>query len=109
MSRAKLGCSLAPELTMASKGGSRKQPDALERASEGRHLLRPGDYKGAIEDHDEATRLSPQDAKAYAGRALVHTLLGEDTKVEQDIRRAVGLGFDRASVEEMIEGARTRR
>ena len=38
--------------------------------------------------------MSPEEAFAYANRAITYTFLEEDTKASKDVARAVELGFD---------------
>ena len=63
----------------------------------------------AIQDLDEAIRLDPRFAQAYANRAIAHTLLGEDVAAQKDIARAVEMGFDQRLVEDAIERVRSQR
>ena len=58
---------------------------------------------------DEAIRLDPEDAAAYVSRARGNTLLGRDQQAQQDIIRAVDLGFDPVKLEDIIQGAKSRR
>ena len=44
-------------------------------------------------------RLNPEHADAYASRALAYTCLDMEAEAQQDINRAVELGFDRALLE----------
>ena len=46
---------------------------------------------------------------AYVNRAVTHTLLGNDNEAQKDADRAVELGFDRANLDNRIEGAKTQR
>lgn len=52
----------------------------------------------AIEDFDEAVRVDPQYAKAYANRARAYALLGRDSEAQKDVHRAVALGIDAAKL-----------
>jgi len=60
-----------------------------------------------MQDLDSAIVLDPLFAQAYVRRAVVHTLLSEDSDAQKDIDRAVELGIDRGPLEseirEMIE------
>ena len=62
-----------------------------------------------MQDFDEAIRLDPEDAAAYVSRARGNTLLGRDQEAQQDIIRAVDLGFDPVKLEDIIQGAKSRR
>ena len=64
---------------------------------------------GTIQDYDEAIRLNPEFALAYANRALYHTLLGNDAEAQQDAERSIELGVDRALLESAIEEAKKQR
>ena len=60
-------------------------------------------------DHDEAIRLDPELVPAFVNRAIAYTLLSKDTQAQQDVDRAVGLGFDRGALESAIKDAKNRR
>ncbi len=62
-----------------------------------------------MEDYDEAIRLNPQDADAYANRAIAYTLLGKDAEANRDVDRAVELGFNRSVLDSDIERLRRER
>jgi Tfp pilus assembly protein PilF len=62
-----------------------------------------------MEDLDEAIRLDPQFAAAYANRAVVYTFLGKDAEAEQDTNKAVELGFDRDKLDGQVERAKRMR
>jgi Flp pilus assembly protein TadD len=68
-----------------------------------------GQYEQAIEDLGQAVLLNPQESLAYANRARAHTLLGQDTEAQQDLEKAVELGFDRESVEVEINRLKSQR
>ncbi len=51
----------------------------------------------------EAIRRAPQFAEPYAGRVLVYILLSRDNEVQQDVARAVELGFESALLEREVE------
>ena len=68
-----------------------------------------GQYERAIQDYDEAIRLNPQLAVAYANRAFAYTSLGKDTEAEQDINLAIELGIDRAVMESTIQELKSQR
>ena len=51
---------------------------------------------------DEAIRLGPKLALAYANRAVASNFLGNEAAARQDIDRAVELGFDRDLLEAAI-------
>ena len=62
-----------------------------------------GRFERAIQDYDQAIRLEPQVALAFANRAISYTLLAKDEKAKQDIDRAVRLGVDRRALQRFIE------
>ena len=68
-----------------------------------------GQYLRAMEDLDETIRLDPQLAHAYANRARAYALLGKDKEAQQDVNRAVGLGFDRDMLDGSIEELKKQR
>ena len=56
-----------------------------------------GQPEKAIQDYAEAIRLNPGRARVrlvYASRAMAYTLLGNDSEAQEDIGRAVKLGYD---------------
>ena len=57
----------------------------------------------ALAEYDEAIRLYPEFAEAYAARAMVYTLLGKKVEAEQDIEQAVELGYPSDRLKEEIE------
>ena len=63
----------------------------------------------AIQDLDESIRLDPVLGFAYANLALAFTLLGKDKEAQQDVDRAVELGFDRGLLDSAIENAKKQR
>ena len=63
----------------------------------------------AIQDCDEAIRLNPNLAIAYANRASDYTLLSRDDEAQQDVDRAVGLGFDRDTLARTIKELKSQR
>ena len=75
----------------------------------GNTYLNLGQFERAIQDCNEAIRLSPKFAMAYANRAIAYTMLGMDTEAEQDVERAVELGFDRVILETQIERVKKLR
>ena len=66
-------------------------------------------YGRALDNYNEAIRLDPLFANSYAGRAMTYTLLGEDKEAEQDVERAIGLGFDRSTLDGLIEDSKKQR
>ena len=55
-----------------------------------------------MQDLNEAIRLDLQLAFAYANRALAYASLGMNAEAQQDIERAIELGFDRGDLESAI-------
>ena len=51
-------------------------------------------YERAIQDYDEAIRLDPQDALAYAGRAAAYEDLGQQELADRDFAKAKELGVE---------------
>ena len=68
-----------------------------------------GQPSRALADLDEAIRLDPQLAEAYAARALAHVMLGNDQLGKKDMDLAVSLGFDRAVLQREVDQARRGR
>jgi tetratricopeptide (TPR) repeat protein len=68
-----------------------------------------GQPERAIDDLSRAILLDPQLQVAYYNRALAYTLLGNDSLAQQDAAAAVGLGFDRASLELAMSELKRRR
>ena len=62
-----------------------------------------------MQDYDDAIILDPQDTVAYPNRARGNTLLGRDPQAQQDIVRAVELGFDRVRLEGTIQRLKSKR
>ena len=56
-----------------------------------------------VEDYDEAVRLDPRYAPAYAGRALSHALLGHEASAQKDIDRAAASGMSTSILEWLVE------
>jgi Flp pilus assembly protein TadD len=50
------------------------------------------DYKGAIEDYNEAIRLKPDDADAYNNRGIAKSNLGDMAGACEDYRKSCSLG-----------------
>jgi hypothetical protein len=48
-------------------------------------------------------------AESYAGRAFAYTLLSKDKEAQQDVARAVELGFESTLLEREIEELTKRR
>ncbi len=67
---------------------SRSSVDLLNR---GRDRFQHGDYKGAIEDFNQAIVLNPNDANAYYNRGLVLHELGDDLNAIWNFDRALQL------------------
>ena len=78
---------------LAGYGGSAKGT-AEWHLDQGNNFAKQGRLQEAIAEYDEAIRLDPQDALAYANRTRAHTLMSMDAEAEQDFNRAVELGFD---------------
>ncbi len=83
--------------------------EAEQRYIAGAEHQEAGRLAEAIEDYDEAIRLDPQLALAYANRAVAYTLLGRDAEAQQDVDRAVVLGIDPAALRSEIERLRQLR
>jgi Tfp pilus assembly protein PilF len=62
----------------------------------------------AIPDLDEAIKLDPGFAVAFANRAFAHTLLKDDSKAGQDLDAAVNMGVDRKLLEDKMAEYRER-
>ncbi len=68
-----------------------------------------GENQRAIEDLNEAVRLDPQLAFAFANRALAYTYLGRDLEAQRDTKRGIELGLDRGILESAIQKAQRNR
>ena len=68
-----------------------------------------GEYQRAIEDYGRAIRLDSEFAFPFADRAIAYTLLGDDDEAQQDVDRAVGLGFGRGRLDGEIEEIKRQR
>ncbi len=66
----------------------------LWQAAQYRAQLRvsQGDYRGALEDLDEAIRLAPKERHLYLLRARVYSAMGEASPAQQDYETASRLG-----------------
>jgi Tfp pilus assembly protein PilF len=62
----------------------------------------------AIPDLDEAIKLDPGFAVAFANRAFAHTLLKDGSKAGQDLDAAVNMGVDRKLLEDKMAEYRER-
>ncbi len=60
----------------------------------GIEYLERGQYNQAIVNFDEAIRLDPGLAQAYASSAFAHTLLNDDEAAQRDVEWAIELGYD---------------
>ena len=58
-------------------------------------LRHKGQYDQAIQDHNEAIKLTPDFAAAYNSRAIVHSVKGENDLALQDYNEAIRLNPDR--------------
>ena len=76
-------------------------------APPGFRFLIPFLYKSRIVNIREPD-LNPilVDANAYVDRAFTYTFLGRDELAQRDVRQALNLGFDRALLEGIIQGAK---
>ena len=68
-----------------------------------------GQMERVIQDLGEAIRLDPVLAEAYLGRAMAYTFLGKDREAQQDVDRALALGFDRGTLDGAIEEIKKER
>ena len=57
-----------------------------------------GEYKQAIQNYDEAIRLSPQDANTYSSRGMAYWHLGQYERAIQDYDEAIELNLQQAEV-----------
>lgn len=83
--------------------------DARVYHNRGNAYRRSGRYHNALLDYNQAIRLAPEMADAYAGRAFAYTLLSKDKEAQDDVARAVELGFKQTLLESEIEGLTKRR
>ena len=60
-------------------------------------------------DFNKALEFNPQYASAYAARAVAYTYLYMDNQAQADIEKAFELAVDRATLEEVIELAKSQR
>ena len=60
-----------------------------------KHLLQ--DYKGAIDDYDNALKIKPSDGDAYYNRALSKSQLGQNEEAYLDLRLASNYGNEMAN------------
>ena len=67
-----------------------------------------GQPERALPDLDEAIKLDPWFAVAFANRAFAWTLLKDSAKANNDVETAVKLGVDRALLEEKMEEFKER-
>ena len=63
----------------------------------------------SIAKYDEAIRLNPQLASAFANRAVAYTYLGRDLEAQQDTKRGIELGLDRGILQSAIQKAQRNR
>lgn len=77
--------------------------EANKHYNAGLEFQEQGRLQEAIAEYDEAIRLNPEYTLAYANRARVYTMLYMDTEAEQDVNRALELGFDRELLDKEIE------
>ena len=68
-----------------------------------------GQLQRAIKDFDEAIRLDPRQAPAYAGRAFAHTLLTHNEAARMAVDRAVEFGYTGRLLNAAIEEAKRSR
>ena len=77
-------------------GDTVKRREAENHYITGVELQERGNLLAAISEYDEAIRLDPELAKAYANRALAYTALGRDAEAARDAEKAIELGYDPA-------------
>jgi Flp pilus assembly protein TadD len=65
-----------------------------------------GRPREAIRDADEALKLNPDQASAYALRAMANRQLGLEEDVNADSRKALELGFDGPLMNHLLRVAR---
>ena len=63
-------------------------------------LLEP--YESALTNYDAALNRDPEDAGAYAARALAYAIFGREDASLEDMRQAELLGFDPGSLRELV-------
>ena len=63
----------------------------------------------SIAKYDEAIRLNPQLASAFANRAVAYTYLGRDLEAQQDTKRGIELWLDRGILQSAIQKAQRNR
>ncbi len=71
-----------------------------------------GQPQKAVEDYAEAIRLNPgrvQIRLVYASRAMAYTMLGNDSEAQEDIGRAVELGYDARLLLSLIDELKNQR
>ena len=73
----------------------------------GNAYRRLGQHQRAIQD--KLSISLPSFAEPYAGRALAYILLSRDNEAQQDVARAVELGFESALLEREVEELTKRR
>ena len=61
-----------------------------------------GRLEEAVAEFDEAIRLGPQYAQAYADLAIAKTILDLDFEANEDAYQAIMLGFDRTPLKDLI-------
>ncbi len=52
-----------------------------------------GDYKGAIEDYNEAIKISPKEGKLYYLRSVAKNHLDDEIGAKNDIEKSKKLGY----------------
>ena len=65
-------------------------------------------YEEAIDNYNHAIRLEPLLPDAFAGRAMINTLLGNDEEAQRDVEDAVARGFSRKELVFLLEGFKPR-
>ena len=68
-----------------------------------------GRHAEAINDLDLVFEINPNNATAYARRALAYTKLGQDAHVREDTDRAVDLGVASAAMDRALEEIKQSR
>ena len=83
-------------------------PDIYVDRGNSCHAL--GRDENALKDYSEAIRLKSNYAEAYANRAVVYAVQGDDEASSQDFDEATAHGIDPATLELLLEEAvKTRR